>query len=657
MLTQRLGSANQKKDEYIDNIVKIIKENPGSCDEVWFATDYGYPPVSEHKKTAEILKKQAEKFKNIGVRISLQVSNTIGHGEYMKSRDCSGLVYDGSPAECLVGDDGAETKYSFCWRGENFRKYMLETVKIYAETLKPYAIWFDDDLRAINHAPVPRGCFCDACIAKFNKMHGVDFTREQLVHEMSFGDVKWRKAYTDFVCEGLYDFIYEMCRVLHEASPDTTASLQHGAYGGYYGGKFAFLFDAMKAATGKNPGTRPGAGAYDDYDPNEFVKKGNDIGLQNRLLPDYVTEIRPEIESLPDVTYGKTIPGTCLETSYYFAHGSTAMSYAILMNDYEPFSWHGEMFDEFAKHRKYWEKMVDINYQTIQDGVHIVIGETTLEAKCEEAFDYARIASTPLKEAELQYVNVPLSYNKGGDVFLLTDDYAKTLTDKEVTELMSKPVLTDAKSIEILSDRGFDFGIKVHQMELYRVVEVFEDHPVNSGFAGEKSGKFIWTTQGYYIEDLNGTAECIGRYMGTVENVPEDGKIANALITTQAGGKWVVQGYNGWNKIISNSKRNQLLNAIEYISGKPISARMITPFKAVLLPRIYKENGKLACVSLLNCTVGDASPEIRLNVPEGTKLTYMSQYYPETALTAGKDGVVKVPHIAAWSVGTIFIDD
>ena len=43
MLTQRLGSETQKNVEFIDSLLAEIKAHPGSCDEVWFATDYGFP--------------------------------------------------------------------------------------------------------------------------------------------------------------------------------------------------------------------------------------------------------------------------------------------------------------------------------------------------------------------------------------------------------------------------------------------------------------------------------------------------------------------------------------------------------------------------------------------------------------------------------------
>ena len=105
LLSNRLGSDTQKNDEFIDSMLEAVREEPGCIDEVWFATDYGFPPLSVHERSARRLSEVAEKIRSAGLRISLQLSNSIGHGEYMASRNNSGLVYEGSPVEHLVGPE------------------------------------------------------------------------------------------------------------------------------------------------------------------------------------------------------------------------------------------------------------------------------------------------------------------------------------------------------------------------------------------------------------------------------------------------------------------------------------------------------------------------------------------------------------------------
>ncbi len=52
MLTQRLGSRTQKDPAFIDSLINQIVSHPGCCDEVWLATDYGFPPMEVHEASA-----------------------------------------------------------------------------------------------------------------------------------------------------------------------------------------------------------------------------------------------------------------------------------------------------------------------------------------------------------------------------------------------------------------------------------------------------------------------------------------------------------------------------------------------------------------------------------------------------------------------------
>ena len=654
MLTQRLGSENQKKDAYIDNVIKIIVQNPGSCDDVWFSTDYGFPHLSVHEKTAQAIAVQSKKFEKIGVSVSLQISNTIGHGEYMAKCDCSGLLYEDSPVEHMAGPDGNMAGHCFCWRGEHFIKYTLEMVKIYAR-LMPHTVWFDDDLRPCNHAPVDRGCFCPNCIAEFNKIHKSNFTREQLVWQVNFGDIVWRARYIEFIKQGLYDFAYKMCRTIHEISPDSVMGLQLASFGSYVGGDGeAFIYHAMKAASGKNPVSRPGGGAYNDHDPVDFIHKANRLCKQNRLLPEYVEEIRPEIENLPDVIYGKSIPGTCFETSYYFATGSTAMSYAMLMNTFEDFSWHGDMLKSFSEHRTYWKELAEINKQTVQGGITLACARDAWKMKCEQAFDYDEGEGN--SEAVLRFINLPISYERdGGGVFILYGDNVKRFSDDEIESLICKPVLTDASTIAQLSARGFKFGAAAQHIDVVRLDEKFENHPINKRMEGLSwCGSFPAYAGDWKLIDLDGTTECFGRYEGGTGLEENHGEMANAIVRTEKGASWAVYGFDLWNRTVRTHKRDQIINAVEYISGTPMPAKLVTPIQAIVLPRLYK-NGALACVSVTNCTIGNSGQLLlKVDHPAGAKGVFMAQYMPSTEVFVDENGMVAIPNIAPWSVGTVF---
>jgi hypothetical protein len=115
--------------EYHKNVIEEFKKHPGCCDEVWLSTLYGYASPEKHKKVAEELMVIAEMYRAAGISVSLQVSNTLGHGQYMSSLDCSGLVYEGSPVKNMVDGYGVTSDYCFCPRGEFLRDYLVKTLE------------------------------------------------------------------------------------------------------------------------------------------------------------------------------------------------------------------------------------------------------------------------------------------------------------------------------------------------------------------------------------------------------------------------------------------------------------------------------------------------------------------------------------------------
>ena len=654
MLTQRLGSETQKNVEFIDSLLAEIKAHPGSCDEVWFATDYGFPPLEKHEKSAEALKESAEKFRRAGIRVSLQLSNSIGHGQYMSSRDCTGLVSPESKVRYMVDADGTTAGYCFCWNDRFFRDYTFSALRYYLRAVRPHTVWVDDDLRAVNHAPVRHGCFCDSCIADFNSRYGTSYDREGLV-EAIHNDVEIRKNHVEFLRSTLYDFTYELSRVVHEELPECRMALQNCANGGYTGFGNGFIFDAMKDATGIAPAYRAGGGAYSDYSPAEFINKSSFLDYQNMMLPEYVSERRPEIESLPDVVFGKSIAGTCFETSCYLANGNTAMSYAILMNDYEPMSWHGEMLGAFAKHRAYWKKLADVSKRGKVTGLAPFFPKTAYLAPSEENFDYSK---EEIFFAEgLRFCAVPVAFsNREESVYIINGRIAETMSDSEIDFLLSKNVVCDGGAVAVLNSRGYIKNISAKEVNVQTRREIFAPHPINRGMEKRTWGGQIWRDKDY---ELSGDGlEIISEYYTNSFGGFDICGVASAVFTTEKGAKWAAFGFDLWSRTKSTEKRIQFLNACEYISGKHFAAELLTPLQACIYP-VADDNRKCIAVSVVNCTVGDSGDlKIRIHLPKTDKFTFMAQYVPETELEAVKaeEDVydVTLPSIGGWSVGTVF---
>ncbi len=656
MLTLRLGSHTQKNPGFIDSLIKEIKAHKGSCDEVWFATDYGFPPLEKHKKSADVLKESADKFRAAGIRVSLQLSNSIGHGQYMRSQDCTGLVSPESKVRHMVDADGTEAGYCFCWNDEVFRDYTFSALRYYLQAVKPYTVWVDDDLRATNHAPVSHGCFCDSCIADFNAEYGTDFDREGLAEAVN-SDIEIRKKHIEFLRRTLGDFTYRLGLVIHEELPECRMGLQSCANGGYTGYGNGFLCDAMKEATGFDTAYRAGGGSYNDYSPQDFINKSSFIAFQNMMLPDYVRDKRPEIESLPDVVFGKSIAGTCFETSCYLANGNTAMSYAILMNDYEPMSWHGEMLGAFARHRAYWEKLADVSKRTSISGLTPFFPKTAFLAECKKPFDYRK---EEIFFAEgLRNCAIPVAFtNKKASVYTINGRIAETLNKDEIEFLLSQNVICDGKAVEALNKRGYLKSVSAREISVQELRESFAAHPINKGMERRTWGGQIW--RGNDCELSGKDLEVISEYYSIGSGAFEIKGIASAVFTTEKGAKWAAFGFDLWERTKSTEKRTQLLNTCKYISGAGFTAELLTPIQSCIYPAV-DSNGKCLAVSVINTTVGESGMlKLKIQSPKSDKFTFMSQTSPlvevSSIQTAEDEYEVTIPSLCGWSVGTVFCE-
>ncbi len=665
-LVHRLGS--KIDDTYIDKYIEQILHNSGSCDVIWFSTCYGFPPISKHEKTAQIMFSAAKKFRESGIRVELQLSNTIGHGEYMSSEDCSGLVYEGSPVEKMVGHDGTIAEHCFCWRGEILTQYIKDELKCYLK-IQPDCVWIDDDFRAFSHMPVLYGCFCDNCISAFNKKYNTDFTREKLVDEVLYRSSEARRQYIEFTREGLAMLMREISKTIHSCCPNTAIGIQQTPFPAMTGIDTDFLFDVIYEETGILPKVRPGDGCYDDHIPNNILDKAVRIEYQNVHAPSYIKYICGEIENLPFSVFGKSPSGTAFETSCYLAYGCTDMSYSMMMEINEDMSYYAKIFDVFSKCHKYWEKVSEGNKRSVASGFRYYLPENYILKPLEEGKEFGDLNPNYNGADLLRRDAIAVTFFKNSDcAILLHPDIAKIISDEEVRCLMELPVITDGETIDILKKRGFEFDISITSIPEKDIVRLYEKlMPHKTKPANFDIWKSNFFTKGrmetYSLSAEGKETEVLGVYANSGEVSPYFNNdaapygIAETVIKTSLGGKWAILGYQPWKGIINSYKREQLLNIGEYITDKKFGVRLLTAFPVVLLPR-EDEDGKTVMVSLINVTVGESDYlELFVKKPYGDKFILMQQNGEEEIIKSRKtEGgyILTIPKIKPWSVVTLF---
>ena len=159
----------------MDELFEVLLRQPGCLDEVWLSTEYGFPPMSIHAKSAEAMTGAAERFRKHNIGVSLQIANSLGHGEYLRFMDFRGITW-----QHMVGIDSTVFPYGNCPRDKDFLEYQKESARLYAAACKPDILFIDDDLRMHHHTPVDYGCFCDGCLEEMRSRWGLSFSRKEL---------------------------------------------------------------------------------------------------------------------------------------------------------------------------------------------------------------------------------------------------------------------------------------------------------------------------------------------------------------------------------------------------------------------------------------------------------------------------------------------
>lgn len=675
MLTLRLGMF-QMQPERAQELADAIVRQKGSCDEVWLTTLGYYPSLEYHAELAEKWVEPARIFRKAGVRVALQVANTVGHRDWDSLRPeknsflMEGMTVDGEPRDVLVGPDGAKCWSCFCWRGESFRKYINGLVKTYCEKIQPYCLWLDDDLRPFAHFTVKYGCFCDNCMKIFNEQSGTSYTREELAREINYGDVSVREKFLGFTKQGVREFLFELVAACHEVSPDTHFGFEYGHMADYPAMNENYIIEALHDASGKPVELRPGGGFYNDKAPFGEYNKAMFLSAEYSDLPECVSEVKAELENLPGVAFGKSLGGIINEGTLDLAYGCTGLTFTDVQSCHEPMAYYERLFKRCADIRHYWEKLSAVTRRTYRGGASVYRSPKANLKKLGEGdapFSWSAIPA----ESNYNWFRIGLSitYEKrGASVYILNNFDVYSLTDEDIEFLLENPVVADAESVQALIDRGYGdrFYFTLDRAYDDDAMEYYTDHPVNRGWVGCFMHENPYATKPmkrFCFENVGENTEIIGE-MKTNSILSDSRYIGpSAVITkikTKTGreARWAIFGYSIWSDLISAGKRNQIAGALDAIA--PMPARLLGEEQAALIPSVT-EDKKCAAVTVSSVSQG-GTDEMRLIVrrPEGKSITaYTSRlrnYEPKIIEDRGQELLVLLPPIDPYELVTLFFE-
>ena len=311
----------------------MIFENDGCCDEVWFSTGIGMPPMAEHVRRMEVIRAAAADLRARGIAPALQFQATLGHSDDLSDlEDCSGKTWGG-----WTGSTGVEARHCNCPRQPGFLAYVREVAHIYAG-FHPASVWIDDDLRYDNHRPATErshiGCWCETCLKDFNAKTGGAWTRESLAAAVGKGEPV-AATWLDFSIDSLEDVARAIAEEFHRVSPGTRMALQHGMSST---GMIMRVLMTLEKTSGHPVGMRPGGGAYYDIDPNAQVLKSLAAAQFRRTVgdPAFIQVWTPEVESWPRTYGSRSAQSVIVESFTGFMYGLNAASWLVTQTGNDP---------------------------------------------------------------------------------------------------------------------------------------------------------------------------------------------------------------------------------------------------------------------------------------------------------------------------------
>ena len=386
VLMLRLRPTNTDTDQAWNDTYRIIKENPGCCDQVWFSTGMGYLPKEWHADKVERISKAMCQLESIGVSSALQFQMTIGHGDkFGVGKD---ELFVQKTWTGWTGSTGVESKYCSCPRHPDFLEHMRMLAGMYA-SLHPSYIWVDDDLRYDNHKPATIdshiGCWCDGCIADFNEMTSGNWIRETLSVALEKNHELYEQWHS-FAISSLCDIAAIISEEVHKVSPSTKMAFQ-AKKEDFVVPHVSEILSVMHEKTGLSVGYRPGTGArFDTESPSGQIVKSMQSARFISLIgnPDYVDIWCPEIETWPRVYGSRTAQGVLIEGFTALAYGLNSVSMFIMAADKEePELYSRSLLRPIAEGSE-----VLRSYARLNENTHVVGYRS--EGTCEELYDFAR---------------------------------------------------------------------------------------------------------------------------------------------------------------------------------------------------------------------------------------------------------------------------
>lgn len=633
--------------EAMEEILETLAEQPGSCDEIWFAIS-SFDRIECIRKEAERILPLAESCRKKGIIASFQQGITLGHAPFHRSELSASEhdLYPFSAAAWSCGTDGEPMRGLLCPTSPEAREYLYCYAKVVLEVLRPGSYWLDDDTRLCCK---PAGCFCPRCLELFSRKIGRKVGRKELVDALfgkSESRQELRRLWSEFNAESLAGYAASLRKAADEVFPECRLGIQTVFASDIYDGSDCFL--RLKALSGKNgtkAGIRPGAGFYSDDRPREMNRKACDVAWEAARCKTYgfVGQVCYEAENYPHISIQKSPGAMMTECALMLAAGANSLAlYWHSPENREPH----ESYEQFARcaanHRPYFEELAGCARETELYGVSRILGSDYLVRPWKEGEQNVFDLCDP-EVRELMECGIPVAPpTSDSPVRVLTAKSAAELGDGDADMFSKHSVLMDVKVFAALQQRYPDFcGDVTVEPPPPRCLEQFGSAAAQGVAAVIRSSR----------NDL--------QVLSRIARRPQDGGtdcgIGSCVFQTGHGGK--VALVQALTKFPTFYRRKALLDALDLLCGG-FAVRLENALAMDVLPRV-DQSGKIAAITLLNLGIG-ATPELKLTVrnPLGKQPRWVRPNHPpvipQHRCNGDGEKTLILPGLAAWEIGTLF---
>ena len=386
------------------------------------------------------------------------------------------MFYSGSPFQHMVSIDGEEYKQQACPRDEEFLKFSTGYVKEVAKCGVDL-IMFDDDFRYGFHGVYP-ACLCPLHLKAISEMTGETITREEVnANIMTGGKNKYRDAYIKANGDAFRRFAKNIRAAADEVNPEVRVGFCTCMSGWDVDGVDAAETARLLAGDKTKPFVRLIGAPYWAAQGSWGHKLADTVEMER------MESVWTKSDDIEVMAEGDAFPRPRMNTpASYLENFDTAirasgctdgiLKYGL---DYDSKPGTEQGYAKMHERNRAAYKWIDENFKGVSDGVRIYtamkkLSDVNMPTKVNYIYN-PDFLIFPYASRTLAYCSVPTTFDGKGTYGAVFDENARALPE----DVLDDGLLLDIAAAEILTERGFDCGVRAIGESVHAHSEIFAD--------------------------------------------------------------------------------------------------------------------------------------------------------------------------------------